>query len=215
MSEETTTQEAPQIDMDKYTATLEQNKSMLQQMEMLTTELEKFKQKHAESEKHLKAQSQKANEYAKSVGDIEAIEQSWAEKYNSLEEKLSAKDKAIEKITVGAAAKALATELAINGADKVLLPHIQDRLAVEMSEGNPIVRVLKNGKPSALTLDDLKNEIMKDKAFQSILKGTNASGTGNIQNTVTGVATMKRAQFEGLSHMEKSRFIREKGKVLD
>ena len=229
MTEEATT-EAPQqdadpnvLDMEKYTATLEQNKSMLQQMEMMAGELEKFKQKHAEAEKHRKQQEReaqlKADEAARQAGDIQALESSWNDKYSSLEQTstqtINELNNIINNVTVGAEAKSIASELAIEGSSGVLIPHIQSRLAMELVDGVPNIKVLVNGKPSALTIDDLKAEIRENKAFAPIVRGINASGTGNVGGSDKGSNVMNRANFEGLSHIEKSRFIKEGGKVVD
>lgn len=228
MTEETTqatepSSESNMIDMEKYTATLEQNKSMLQQMEAITGELEKFKQKHAEAEKHRKQQEKeaqhKADEAARQAGDIQALESSWNDKYASLEQTstqtINELNNIINNVTVGAEAKAIASELAIDGSSNVLIPHVQSRLAMELVEGVPNIKVLVNGKPSALTIEDLKQEIRENKAFAPIIRGINASGTGNVGSSDGGKNTMSRSQFDSLSHTEKSRFVREGGKVTD
>lgn len=222
MTEETT-EATQEIDIDKYTATLESNKSMLSQIEQLTGELDKFKAKQEAADKERKKAEKLAREEAdnaaRKTGDIEALEKSWNEKYSNLENSTTSTieelNRIIQNVTVGAEAKSIASELAIDGSAGVLIPHIQSRLAMELSDGTPVIRVLQNGKPSALTLDDLKSEISENKAFAPLIKGTGANGSGDIGGSEKGGNTMRRGSFESLSHTEKSRFIKEGGKVID
>ena len=211
------------IDVNKYNATLEQNQSLLQQMETMASELDKFKQKHAEAERHRKQQEiearKKADEAARNAGDVEAIEQSWNEKYGALKNEtaqtIEQLNNVIQNVTVGAEARSIASELAIEGSANVLIPHIESRLSMELINGTPTIKVLQNGKPSALTIEDLKAEIAENKAFAPIIRGISASGTGSVGGANSDKNTMKRGQFEALSHTEKARFVREGGKVLD
>ena len=74
------------------------------------------------------------------------------------------------------------TELAVElGGDKAALwvPHIASRLVIEAPDGTNLIRVLgKDRKASALSLDDLKNELKNDKLFAPILQAGRASGSG-------------------------------------
>lgn len=195
------------------------------QMEEQKAELEKFKAKHAEAEKHRKEQEQAARkaaeEAAKKSGDVEALEKSWSEKL-SASEAAHAESEAtykgmINDLTVGAAATTMAAELALDGSAEVLIPHIKSRLTMELRDGKPTVKVTVDGKPSALSLDDLKKEISESKAFAPIIKGSNSSGGGvNTGQGKGGAKTMKRSDFDTLSPIQQSHFIRnEKGTVVD
>lgn len=85
----------------------------------------------------------------------------------------------IHSLTVGAAAGSMAAEIAIQGSANVLLPHIERRLTVEIRDGKAVTKVLdKDGRPSAMTIDELKKEFITDKQFAPIIQGTKASGTG-------------------------------------
>lgn len=159
------------------------------QFAALQEELERFKAKHKEAEKHLKEKERLAKEAAEEAarknGDVEALEKSWREKNeNDIKErdgKLSEYEQMINKMTVGSQAQKLASELAVPGSADVLLPHIERRLSVEMKDGQAIVRVLdKDGKPSALSIDDLKKEIEGNPAFAPLIVGSKANGSGGV-----------------------------------
>ena len=184
-----------------------------------TQELERYKAKHGEAEKHRKAAEDKAREAAeeaaKKSGNVEALEKSWKDKLTQAEQ--AAQDKignlqgAITKLTTGATATTIANELAVQGSAKALLPHIQARLTTEYVENQPVVRVLDaNGKPSALSLDELKEEIRKDAAFAPLLAGSKASGSGGAATSAAGGGvTIRKADFDAKSPKERAKFIKE------
>lgn len=192
----------------------------------LQAELDRFKAKHGESEKHLKEQEKAARlateEAAKKSGDIAALEKSWGEKLAAevatRDGQLTAYQATISNMTAGAAARTMAAELSLPGSADVLLPHIERRLKVEMTDGAPLIRVLdKAGKPSAMSIDDLKKEISAEKSFAPLLVGSNASGSGNPgskDGAVTG-STVKRAAFDVMSPAGKMAHIKAGGKVID
>jgi len=193
----------------------------------LTEDRDKFKAKHDEAEKHRKAAEKKAAEdaaeAARKGGDIEAIEASWQGKLDKLtsdyEASISSLNKIINDVTVGATATSIASELALDGSASVIEPHIQSRLVMELRENKPHITVLKDGRPSALTLEELKAEIGEIPAFAPILKGSSASGGGNANagggGGNSGGKQMKRSDFDSLNPLERSKFISEKGVVVD
>lgn len=118
-------------------------------------------------------------------GDVERLEQSYKDKYSSkekeLNDKISALTSSLEKHLLDSQAVKLATELAAKPEYvELLLPHIRNRMKLESGEGDEqVVRILdKDGKPSALNLDDLKKELLGHKAFAAILTGSKAAGGG-------------------------------------
>lgn len=129
----------------------------------------------------------------KETGDIEALEKSWAEKMQKLE---AEKNQAIEvltgnlnKLLVDSEAMRLASELAVEGSADVLVPHIKSRLSADNRDGQYKTVVLDGeGKPSALTIDELKNEISGNKAFAPLLAGSRASGSGAMGGQGGGAA---------------------------
>lgn len=127
-----------------------------------------------------------AEETARKKGDIEALETSWRTKLDA--EKVAGSEREgklkrqIEKLLVDNVAKDLAHKISV--APDLILPHVQKRLSAELSGEAPITRVLDNeGKPSALTLDDLEKDFVADTRFAAIIKGSNASGGSANSNT--------------------------------
>ena len=130
---------------------------------------------------------------ARKKGDTEALEKSWqaklAKREAELLEDIKARDTSLENVLVRSTAQTLASELAVEGSAKVLQKHIQDRLAVDTRDGERVTVVLgEDGKPSALTLDDLRNEIAGDKAFAPLIVGSKASGSGAVSSKGGGAA---------------------------
>ena len=195
--------------------------------ETLAADLEKFKTKHAEAEKHRKEQEEAARKAAEETlrksGDIEALEKSWQEKLNGAtaerETQIKTYESMIQDLTVGSEASRIASEIALEGSADVLMPHIRSRLSMELRDGKPVVKVMVNGKPSALSLDELKAEFVNNKAFAPIIKGSSASGAGGAGQGDQGnnkQPVMKRAAFDQMTPTEQAHFtMTKKGKVVD
>lgn len=117
-------------------------------------------------------------------GDVEALETSYKTKYAAKEAELTGKieslSKSLESHLLDGNAVKIATEIAAKPEYiELLLPHIRHRLKLEESEGQSVVRILdKDGKPSASNLEDLKKELLGNKAFGAILAGSKATGGG-------------------------------------
>jgi hypothetical protein len=78
--------------------------------------------------------------------------------------------------TLNSAAQDLAQKLSPTNA-KILMPHILSRLDVDMTDPSaPKAIVLKDGKPSEATLDDLRKEMVADKDFAGIVVASQATG---------------------------------------
>lgn len=187
MTEETKTPEGEQnaapktFTEDQVRELLEKETSGLKsKLDELLSEAKTAKQKAKEE---AKAREEAAAEAARKAGDVEALEKSWQEKLakttSEKDEQLQSLQKTVESLTVGAAAKDLAAELAVQGSAPVLERIARDRLTVEMTEEGPKVRVTDaSGKPSAATLEDLKQELTNDPALKPLIVGSKASGGG-------------------------------------
>jgi len=169
-----------------------------------------------------KAADKAAADAAKKSGDVDALEASWQEKLanetKARDETISEYQQMVKRMTVGTEAQKLAAELALPGSSEALLPHIERRLTVDVKEGHPIVRVLGNdGKPSALSLADLKAEIEANKAFAPLLVGSKASGSGDVGKKGDGGKgkTITRTQFDALGASDRMAFFKDGGKVVD
>lgn len=141
-----------------------------------------------------------AEEAARKSGDVDALDKSWQEKYskreaeliNDFEPKINQLQNLLHKKTVMASAIEIASDLALPGSAKALLPHIQSRLEMEVKDDEAItvVRGL-DGKPSALTLDELKTEIKNEPAFAPLIAGSKSSGGGADGDNGGGAAPSK------------------------
>ena len=163
--------------------------------------LDEKKREQEERKREQELRKAKELEAAKASGDVQALEKSWAEKLNTekqtYEQQLQSLNGMINNLTVGSTATKLAAELAVQGSADVLLPHIQNRLKVEVVDGNPVVRVLdREGKPSAATVEELKNEFLNNQSFAPIISGTKASGAGHRAGSGGG-ASKKYTDYNG------------------
>lgn len=162
-----------------------------------------------------------ADEAAKKSGDVEALEKSWADKLqaetSARDEKLKSLQARISDMTSGASARAIAAELAIPGSAEALIPHIASRLKTEFGDGDPIVRVLDvNGKPSAMSVEDLKKEISNNKAFAPLIVGSQANGDGKPGSKGdTRGKTCTREQWDKMAPIDRSKFVADGGSVTD
>lgn len=153
-------------------------------------------EKKSEAEKRRQAEEaakQAAEEAARKAGDIGALESSWKEKLAAREQELldqiKAKDNAVIELTSGQTAVKLAAELAVQGSADVLLPHIKSRLRTEYRDGQPTTVVLdKDGRPSAMSVDDLKKEFVGNAAFAPLIVASKASGAGRTVGDGGGAA---------------------------
>ena len=124
-----------------------------------------------------------AEEAARKNGDTEALERSWNEKHTkALGEKdtaLSAAHAQIHALTVGATAARLAGELAVQGSSAVLQQIIEPRLSMEIRDGKPVVVVLDaERRPSALTVEEFKEQLFNDAALAPLIAASRATGGG-------------------------------------
>lgn len=166
-----------------------------------------------------------AKELAKKNGDTDALEASWQAKFdttvNGLKEEYQPKITQLEGLlhnaTVISKATQMASEIAIPGSARALLPHIQSRLQMEIRDGQATTIVTDaNGKPSALTVEELKNEFIGDAAFAPLIVGSQAAGGGaNGSDGGAGSKTLKRADFTAKSPSEQMAFVKDGGKLID
>lgn len=130
-----------------------------------------------EAQERLEAIEEEKN---KGAGNVEALEKSWKTKLETKEAEAKAKvDKLTAALTnkiIGGEAQKLALELSPK-AHKLLIPFIEKRLQADLEGDEPKMRILdKDGKPSALTLEDLKKEFVDNADFSAIIVGSKATG---------------------------------------
>lgn len=149
--------------------------------------LRKSKQEILDERKQAAEEAEQAKlEAAKKDGRVEDIEKSWSQKLESTieelkgqyEPKLQSMQSKLHEMTVGATASEIASKVFIN--NKVGLPQILPRLSLEEGDDGFKVRVLdKDGKPSAMTTEDLMKELSSDPDLANIVVGSKASGAGS------------------------------------
>lgn len=116
--------------------------------------------------------------------DVDRLEKSHNEKLardvGAKEAEIKQLNNALVRVLVNNNAKTLAAKLAKDPRYiPVLESHIAPRLAVELDGETAKLRVLDGeGKPTALTLDDLGKEFLDNPAFDVLLIGSKASGGG-------------------------------------
>jgi hypothetical protein len=163
---------------------------------------------------------EKAELLAKS-GDVAAIRQSYEEKLaaqkREFETQLTGLNGQLQGLTVGQTATALAADLAVPGSAAVLLPHIRQRLGMEMRDGVPTTVVLgADGKPSAMTIEELKTELTANSAFAPIIAAGKGSGGGASGGGKGGGAAKKvltRQQFDALDPTAKAAHFKDGGTI--
>lgn len=143
----------------------------------------------------LKADLDKAGDSPKK---LEELRENFEKQLSEEKGKLDAERQTI----VAARHKNLVNELASGFAnDKFTVPElVTDRIAarlhVETVEGSEVVRVLDaSGKPSILTVDDLKTEFLGNESFASIIKAPAGSGGNAAQSRGGTPATKKLSEM--------------------
>jgi hypothetical protein len=117
-------------------------------------------------------------------GDVDRLEKSYQAKLAAREKELGSERDSLasnlRSLLVDSVAQGLAAKLAKTPNEiPLLLPHITGRLATEMVDGKATTRILdKDGKPSALTLDDLRKEFVANPTFAAVIMGSKATGSG-------------------------------------
>jgi len=170
---------------------------------------EQRKRKEAEKEAGKKAEAE-----ARKSGDLEALERSWKEKYEKLEQEkdgqIKERDGWINQSTREAAAIDLANRLAIEGSSKLLLPELRARIGVDIRDGRPVPVVLDDqGKPSAMTIEELGKKVASDPAYAPIIAASKAAGGGAKGGKGGGAVPGK--ELSKMSSAEKAAFIGEHG----
>lgn len=143
---------------------------------------------------------------ARKKGDIATLEKSWQKK---LDDQKAASDATISKLT-GHTTKSLvdnvATQIAskISTAPALLLPHIRARLQADFDGDEPKTRVLdKDGKPSAMTVEELSAEFVANKDFSAIITASKASGGAGKPSQNGGGATKIPGQSDKPADLSK------------
>lgn len=150
----------------------------------------------AENEK-LRIEREALEEAARQKGDWQALEDSYkaklAEKETEFTSQAETLRKQVYKLTVGDQALKLASEISKSHAIGIMTPFIEQRLTLDENNN---VRVLDlQGKPSAMTIEDLKQEFKANAMFQDIVVANNSSGGGATGGGFGGGAAKKPQDY--------------------
>lgn len=133
-------------------------------------------EKAAEAEKARQA----ALELAKKNGDFKTIEEDYKRQIAELNGKIDGFGKQRRDDFLNAQIDKLAAELGGKEYAALFKPALQQRIAVEGGEdgGEFIARVLKDGKPSAMSVNDLIGEFRENPTYKPVCVAPASSGTG-------------------------------------
>jgi hypothetical protein len=195
-----------------------------------TADLKKKVKENADNEAAAREAERKAVEDAAAKkGDVETIRKSAddrvaktaSDKDAHYKPLLETRDSTIRSLLIDNVAQGLATKIGLKGSETLLIPHITQRLAVEEREGK-FVTVIKdsNGKPSALSVDDLEKEFLGNTAFAPVIAGSKANGSGagggdKKGGGATGAKQISRAAFDALDAGAQRAHVRDGGTVTE
>ena len=145
----------------------------------------------------LEADLEEARRVTPKAGKEDAFEQqraSYEQKIANLQKKFGEEKetltKFLEKTHKDDVAHRLATEL--SETPDLLVPFIQQRLSFDLGVSGPETRVLDSeGKLSASTVDELRDEFRNNPKFAALVKGTQANGGGTSNTNGKGVSGPK------------------------
>lgn len=162
-------------------------------IEAIKKELESLKSHHekllsetkaakAKAREEAEAKAKADEEAARKAGDVQALEKSWQEKYSKAESEWQGKyeqsQKHLNGLLVDSVAQKAASEIAVDPAcGELLAEKIRAFLSVAERDGKAqTVVVDADGKPSALTVEELKKQIAEK--YPRLVKGSPAGGAG-------------------------------------
>lgn len=130
--------------------------------------------------------------------DVEKLEDSWKQKLAKREQELTEQinnlNGHLQQILVDSVAQQVASE--ISKAPALLLPHIKQRLKVDFVDGKPVTKVLDaDGSISALSVEDLKKEMVANPIFAPVIIGSKASGGGAEGGQRSGAPGTKKLDY--------------------
>lgn len=107
-------------------------------------------------------------------------------------------------------ANLLAGEIAIDeGAAEWLASEASRRLDVELVGSDVKVYITKDGKRSALTRDELKQEMVDSPKFKSVIKASDASGGGAGSNGGPGSGRALQKPLKDMGDAERAQFLKD------
>lgn len=126
---------------------------------------------------------------ARKKGDIATLEKSWQKKLEDQKTEYEGKLGKLTSHTKTQLVDNVAQQIAakISNAPALLLPHIKARLAADFEGDSPVTRILdKEGKVSAMTIEELSAEFVANKDFSAIITASKASGGAGRSSNQNG-----------------------------
>ena len=172
----------------------------------------KAKELTAELEQAKKEAQAGQYDRAKTDGDIAALEESWKAKLEATqteyESKMSAVQSALEAAVIDAAVDDVSS---IFVAPKAMMPFVRSKLKVEIADGRPSVRVVgDDGKPTAMSIDELKESLKSDESLAAVIVGSKASGGGVGGDSGAGNSGSGSPDFNKMSRKERLLYFKNK-----
>lgn len=183
------------LDTDEANGALAARDAEKRRADELAEKLARIEQEKKDAEAATAAALEEA---ARKKGDVTALEASWKTKLDdavrAVEEKLTAANSTIHTLLVRNVASSICNEISV--APELMEPFVTARLTVEGSGDAAITRVLDDkGKPSALSLEEFKKELLANTKFAAIIKGANSSGGGTNGGNSNGGAGKKISEM--------------------
>lgn len=191
-----------------------QIETLLAEKKDISKQLKEIKDAQAASDE---AKRKAEEEAARKAGDVDALEKSWQQKHDKAVADLKAahaEEKAsleadLDRLLRQNVAQQMAREIAVQGSEALLVPHILDRLGVEVVDGKRTTVVLDAAKKrSALTVEELQKEFVGNPAFKPVIAGSKASGGGAGGGQQDGGGAAKK--FSEMTEAERVKLFREK-----
>lgn len=177
--------------------------------------LRRAKEREAQQAKELREQKEELenrlaeidNNDARKRGDIETLEKSWKEKYDKdtqeLQQRLEQRDSHIKTVMRDNVASELARS--ISKSPRLMERYLRDRITVDFDGENPVTRILdEEGKPTALTVDDLKKEVVANPDFADIIVAGRGSGSADADTTDPSRARVPPQDKKSVDYMSMS-----------
>ncbi|MAF43756.1 MAG: hypothetical protein CMI54_06280 [Parcubacteria group bacterium] len=192
------------VENDDGDAVLRAKQHEKERADAAEAKLKELEKEKAAADKKKADEAQAAEEEKlKKAGDYTALEESYKKKLedqkNDYEARLQEKDGIIRNQTVDSVAESMATDLAEHNGH-LMQAQIAARLTTEIADGKSITRVLDTeGKPSAMSVEELRKEFFTNEKYASIVVASKASGGGASNNEGTGGAQKKTkwAEYSG------------------
>lgn len=154
---------------------------------------------------------------ARKAGDIATLEKAWSDKLTAKEAelngKLAAANQHISRIMIDHASTQIASAITAKPEHaSLMLPHITPRLEVVFDGDKPTVKIKdKEGKLSAMNLEDLQKELVANPTYSTVVVVSKASGAGGSGGgrSGSGGGAPGTTKFSDFSEAERTQLYRD------